>query len=551
MLLRVYFFAGLYALVNLALPLSIQAIIVFLSAGIGSVSLVLLISAVVATVLLGGWLQIMQMGLLEGLQQRIFYKSAFEFALRITRLKLDALENRHAPELMNRFFDAVALQKSIAKFLLDFGTAIIQIAFGLLLLSLYHYFFIAFSMLVAALLYALVRLTAHRGLQTSLAESGYKYKVAFWLEEVARMLTTFKLAASSTLPEQRTDEGVSGYLNARNQHFKVLITQYKGAVLVKAITAGTLLALGSVLVLQNQINLGQFVAAEIVVILILNSVEKLFLTMETAYDLLTSVEKLGAVADLPLEEQNTGNSIATEPHPLTVEFKAFEWWKGEPKKQEPLNWQVAAGSKWIIGGPNADAANGLFDVLAGFRPIVSGHLLINGLPLAAMTMDSLRSVLGDGITADSLFSATIEQNISLGRPAQTGRLTEVCELVGLTEYLATTKHHLQTMLLPYGDGLPDHVAERIRLARAIYAQPRLLLYSDRTACFDHAERERIWKVLTAANAPWTLIAKSNWATAAALCDGIVLFDHQLPPLLTNWAQLGQVDSLTKQFNRPC
>ena len=137
----IYFYSILNGLIQLSLPIGIQAIITFIQGGRLSVSLVVLITIVVVGVLLAGMTSVNQMRLIEKIQQKMFVRYAFDYSERITRIDQQKAENKNLPELLNRFFDVASLQKSISKLLLDIPAASIQIIFGLLLLSFYHYFF--------------------------------------------------------------------------------------------------------------------------------------------------------------------------------------------------------------------------------------------------------------------------------------------------------------------------------------------------------------------------------------------------------------------------
>jgi ABC-type bacteriocin/lantibiotic exporter with double-glycine peptidase domain len=256
-------------------------------------------------------LQISQLKITENLQQKIFSRAAFEFAYRIPKIKMEAIYKQYAPELMNRFFDVISVQKGLSKILIDFSMASIQVLFGLVLLSLYHPFFIFFSMILIFLLFIIFRYTAKKGLMTSLRESKHKYTVANWLQEVARTHMTIKLAGKTDLPVQRVDKATGEYINARDDHFKILMQQYFLMVGFKVIIGAGLLVVGSILVMEQQMNIGQFVASEIIILLVLSSVEKLILSLETIYDVLTSLEKIGQVTDMELES-NEGMLINNE-----------------------------------------------------------------------------------------------------------------------------------------------------------------------------------------------------------------------------------------------
>ena len=254
---NVYVYAVFYGLVNLSLPVGIQAIINLIQGGQFSTSWVILVFFVILGVAITGVLQVFQLKITEHLQQKIFTRAAFEFTYRIPRIKLEELYNKYAPELMNRFFDIISIQKGLSKVLIDFSSASIQTIFGLLLLSFYHPFFIVFSLILVILVYSIFKLTAQRGLETSLLESKSKYNMASWLEELARTAITFKLAGVTKLPMERTNEGTREYVDAREEHFKVLKFQYILLIVFKVLVASGLLIVGSILVIDQKMNIGQ------------------------------------------------------------------------------------------------------------------------------------------------------------------------------------------------------------------------------------------------------------------------------------------------------
>lgn len=301
----IYLYAIIAGFINLSLPLGIQAVFNFVSSGTVFNSVYLLISLVIVGVVLGGLLQIGQISLVEVLQQRIFAKAAFEFTYRLPRIRPEALRPYYPPELMNRFFDIVNVQKSLPKLLIDITAAAIQVILGIILLSFYHPVFIVFGLLTALMLWFVILIYGKRGLETSLSESKYKYKVAAWLEDLARDLSAYRREADSLDAIDKMDDLVANYLKYRNDHYRVLKRFFYNAVAFKAIITGSLLIVGTALVVDRQMTLGQFVAAELVIVLITSAVEKLIMSIDTVFDLLTAVEKLGSVTDLPLETDTT------------------------------------------------------------------------------------------------------------------------------------------------------------------------------------------------------------------------------------------------------
>lgn len=526
---NVYVYAIFSGLVNLSLPIGIQAIINLIQGGQINASWFLLILIVIGGIAFSGYLQISQLRITEHLQQKIFSRAAFEFAYRIPRIKLEALYKHYAPELMNRFFDVVSVQKGLSKILIDFSRASIQVLFGLLLLSLYHPFFIIFSLILVVLVVLIFRFTAKRGLVTSLKESKYKYNVAHWLEEVARTHITFKLAGRTNLPMQKADKTTGNYIDAREDHFKVLIQQFSLLVVFKVVVAAGLLIVGSILVVEQQMNIGQFVAAEIVILTIINSVEKLIVSLETIYDVLTSLEKIGQVTDLELE--NGGGFEMESPHEKGCEIEignlSFKYPGSVHPIFENLNLKANPGEKILITGPNDSGKSTLLFLLAGLYSPNEGYIAYNGLPLGNLNYESLRSSIGDCLMEEVLFEGTILENISMGREkANFDNVKWAVKNLGLEEFIKSLPLGYNTVIDPEGKLFSQGIIDKLILARSIADKPKVLLIKDAFGSFLPKEKNRIMDFITDKDRPWTLFIASTDDYILKKVDQVVKIENK-------------------------
>lgn len=527
-ILYIYLYAIFAGLIALSLPLGVQAIIGLIAGGSISSSWMILIGVVTLGTVLAGVLTVMQLSVTETIQQRIFTRSAFDFAYRIPKIKWEAIHREYAPELVNRFFDTLTLQKGLPKILMDFSTSILQIFFGLLLLSFYHPFFIFFGLLLLAIVLLIIYLTGPQGLKTSLKESKYKYEVAYWLEELARTMGTFKLAGASDMPMQKTDKLVNGYLDARKAHFRVLVTQYGSLVGFKALVTMGLLVLGSTLVINNDINLGQFVAAEIVIILVMGSVEKLILTMETIYDTLTALDKLGGFTDLDTEQEegirfeqcDSGSGIEVEMNGLSYRF---------PDALKPtldnLDLHIAAGEKVCIAGYNSSGKSTLLHLIAGVYTNFAGSLTFNKIPYRNLDIVSLRAHIGDHISQEDIFRGTLLENITMGHEGVSLQdAIQAVEQVGLAGFVKKLPEGYDTMLLPGGKNLPRNIISKIIFARCIASRPSLLAIEEPFDFLEKEDRMRIANLLTS-NPNCTLVSVTDNPLLAAKCDRVIIMQE--------------------------
>lgn len=523
---NIYAYAIFAGLVSLTLPLGIQAIVNLIQGGIVSTSWIVLVAIVVIGVGVTGVLQIFQLRITENLQQKIFARAAMEFAYRIPRIRLEALYRHHAPELMNRFFDTLSVQKGLSKILIDFTAASLQVVFGLILLSFYHPFFILFSLVLVVLVYAIFRFTAKKGLQTSLLESKFKYKVAHWLEELARTANTFKLAGRSELPLQRTDEEVGKYLSAREEHFRVLVRQYSMLVVFKVIIAAGLLAIGGILVMEQVMNIGQFIAAEIIILIVMSSVEKLILSLETIYDVLTALEKIGQVTDLELEKG--GNLVIDETfkdfHGLGVDVEqlSFRYPDMETNVIDDLTMNIKPGEKWLITGPNGSGKSTLLQLIAGLYDANVGRVVYNGIPKGNLDLEALRDRIGDCLSHELLFEGTLLDNLMVGRSDVTIEdIRWAITGVGLDDFVRSLPAGYDTVLDPLGKRLPKSVAQKLLIVRAVVDKPRLLILEDAMEHVDESERRRIIDFLVSREVDWTLVAVSADSYFAERADHVL------------------------------
>ena len=517
----IYFYAILNGLILLAVPLGVQSIVGFVLGASFRASIYVLVFLVVMAVLISGLMQVNQMKIIEKIQQRIFVRYAFAYTDIIPRLYLKNNDGVYLPELINRFFDTATLQKSLSKILLEIPTATIQIFFGLLLLSFYHPTFIVFSIVVVSLLWAILYFTGNKGLDSSLRESASKYRVAAWLEEMARVIKTIKIATLNGLHLRKTDEATVQYLEARNEHFKILLLQYRTLVAFKTTITATMLIFGSVLLVNQQLNIGQFIAAEIVILTILNSVEKLIINLDSVYDTLTAVDKLAKLTDKPVE-QFGHITLATSDTGVKIEVQELSFsYPGRPPLFNKINFSVSPGQHVCVMGKGGSGKSTLLRLLDGAFADFEGILKIDDIPLRNYELTSLRSHIGIVLHQDDIFAGTLWENITMGREGvDIKRVVQLLDKVGLSSYFASLPQGFDTILDPMGQRLPEQIIHNIMLVRAIAGSPRLLLLEEPWSGMEDSDREQIIDLLASLK-DITVIVVSNDDKFAAACDQIL------------------------------
>ena len=522
---QIFYYAIFGGVVALSLPLGIQAIINLIQGAQISTSWIILIIVVTSGVIFSGALQLMQLRIIETIQQRIFVRASFELSYRFPKIKMTELRNYYPPELANRFFDTLTIQKGLSKILIDVPTALLQIIFALILLSFYHPFFIIFGFFLLLLIYIVFKFTAQKGLETSLAESQIKYKVAHWIQEIARTVVSFKLSGNTNLAIQKNDDLVDQYLKARENHFKILLLQFSQMIGFKVIVTASLLLIGGALVLNQEMNIGQFVAAEIIILLVIQSVEKLIIGLESLYDVLTSIEKIGQVVDKEIESQDGEKPMFK--NGVTLELDEVSY-RVENRKKGIINnisLTLTPTSRILIQGESGAGKSSLLRLISGIIEPTEGNIYINNLSLASLHLNHYRSQLGLSLSDETPFEGSIRDNLVFGnRQIEETIIFEALDTVGLNQFLKEQPNGLETVLYPEGKQMSYTIAKKIILARAIIKQPRIMILEDPLDQFNLEETTKIIRYLTDAKRPWALIVVSSKKSWKAQCKQTITLE---------------------------
>ncbi|HEY9745445.1 MAG TPA: ATP-binding cassette domain-containing protein, partial [Oculatellaceae cyanobacterium] len=413
----------------------------------------------------------------------------------------------YGPELVNRFFDTLSIQRTLSKLLVNVPAALAQVLIGLILMASYSPLLLAFDLVIMGTI-VLIALLGRGGLRLSIEESGFKYNVAHWLEEIARCHVSFKLARADRFVLEQTDQRIVSYIEARKAHFQVLLRQNMGNIVLQAFGGAGILAIGGWLVINRQLTLGQLVAAELVMIYVLSAMDVLTTQLEDGYDLLTGYEKVGEVVDLPTE-RTTGLEIPSQPT-LSISCRRLHFaYDNQPPILKDLNLDIEKGQKVSLVGSNGAGKTTFAYLLAGLLEPSYGTVLLGGTDIRELELRSLRrkvTFIGD---ASEIFSGTIEENITLGQPISRHVLQEVVDQVLLTPMLVTLPKGLQTQLNSEGRNLSLGQRQQILVARALVGQPELIIVDEALTGMDQLTKTAICEILLGSEQPWTLLVISH------------------------------------------
>lgn len=522
-------YAVAVGVLSLATPVAVQALVNTVAFGALVFPIVVLSLLLFAVLAIAGVLHALQMRVVETIQQRVFTRVSLDLAHRLPRVQTEALDRAYGPELVNRFFDVLTVQKSASIFLLDGLSLVLSACIGMLVLAFYHPLLLAFDVvLVLSVVTVLLGLGWH-GPQTAIAESRAKYRVAAWLEDLARHGAMFRTPHGAELAAARADELARSYLGTRRAAFVVVFRQYVGVLGLQAVATAALLGLGGWLVIDRQLTLGQLVAAELIVATVVSNLSKLGRKIDAYYDLLAAVDKLGHLIDLPLERARGGSSLDAAHGPATLAVRDVRYAYDGGETVRVPTFSLLAGARVALAGGAGSGKSTIADVLFGLRAPQAGVVEIDGIDLRELSPHELRAHIALVRAVESpVLEGTLADNVTLGRPGLGhAEARTALDAVGLGPRLRALPRGIDTALAATGAPLGASDLRRLDIARAIVGSPRLLLVDGGLAGLDADARSHLLRALVAPGVPWSLVvlAPPDDPLVGA-CDRVFLLDER-------------------------
>lgn len=506
------------AVLALAVPLTVDALISNITFGTLLTPLVVLVGVLLGCLLLQGVMRALQAVVAEVIERRIFVRVVSDLSWRLPRVDVSAFDRRHGPELVNRFFDTVTVQKSSSKLFLSVTNVVLTTAVGMTVLAFYHPFLLVFVVVLVLAILFLVFGLGVGGVRTAIAESVAKYEIAAWLQELARHTTAFCTQGGAEFARERADELCARYVGARRSHFRILFRQICSALGLQVLASTAVLAIGGWLVIDQQLTPGQLVASELIVTAVVANITKLGSMLESWYDVCAAADKLGHLIDLPLERQ-TGEALPAARGGIAIRLDGVTCnGREDAKVPGQFDLTIAAGERVALVGSVGGSASRLLDVLYGLRAPSGGHVTVEGLDLRQLRLDRTRDEFSL-VHGTEIVEGTVLDNIRFGREGvHAAAVRSALDDVGLWDEIMALPDGLDTELTTGGQPLSSSQASRLMLARAILREPRLLLLDGALDVLPPAIRRRVVDHLFDRRHGWTMLVVTSMPDVIAACD---------------------------------
>ncbi len=471
--------------------------------------------------------RVLQARAVETLQQRIYTRIAIGFTRLLPRLRDDTF----APQQAHRFMEADLLTRALVAMVADLFNVAVVGTIGVTMLMLFHPFFVLYILILILGFVGLLTLFGRGGFFITLEMSRLHYEIFGWIQNIAHNLPHLRAAGESPYLLERTDGLARNYARIRQRRSDTLTgRQYKAAALWQVVGHSGLLITAGLLVVDGQLTVGQFAAAEVLVGNLLINMDTLARRMVAMFFTFVSCREMAAVFSLPTEEEGAKEDVPVSQFGafgirVTCRNISYTATDGATIFQN-VSLEIAPGEKIAVLCGTNRAKTALAKTLAGLHPPTSGFVRYNDMNLVEVKQQSISRVRG--LVLDShptLLDGTLEDNITLGRPTiDYHDLQWALRFVELDGDIDAMPQGLHTTVSSLDTHLSMSQILRLLVARAIVTRPQLLIFDGTLHNMLPATRELLLRRLCAKDEPWSVVFISNDPTFSAHVDRRISID---------------------------
>lgn len=469
----IFIYSSATSLLSLAIPISVQALVNTVTFAVLMQPLIVVSLLLLSLLVFSGVLMGLQDYATEYLQRHLYARNTASIAMKILDANPSSLKDLYSSDLVNRYFDIMTMQKKLAKLCVGGFSLMLQTIAGMLLLAFYHPYFLAFDIILVILLSLVWFFYGKGAMESAIKESKAKYKVGSWLEQLAQMNNLFKTTRGKEAAIKATDDNISNYLKYRSLHFNFLFRQIIFLLAIYAFLSALILGLGGFLVMEGQLTLGQLVAAEIVVAVILSGFAKAGSYLEAFYDLHAAIDKIADFNILTSEEDKGIKGFNYKDIDLKFENVSFRR-QGFIYKFD----QIFQQNKNYLIREDFDSTQRVFlSFLQGAIKPERGHIYLGSYDSTQISPLALREAICV-IDEPYLFEGTIRENLSFGiEDISDADINEALDKVGLTAVLNNLPNKIETKVWPGTQFLCWGEMARLEIAKALLQKPAWIVIS--------------------------------------------------------------------------
>lgn len=268
-------------------------------------------------------------------------------------------------------------------------------------------------------------------------------------------------------------------------------------VLLASIGTVLILWIGGRMVIAGELTLGALVAFNSYVLQLVNPMRRLGFIVTRLVEAHASAERVFEILDAESEVKNKPDAVELGPirGEVTFEHVSFRY-VGRNKVLDDVSFHVKPGQVVALLGPTGAGKSTITNLIPRFYDVAEGRILIDGVDVRDVTVESLRRQIGIVLQETQLFGSTIRENITFGRPDATEEeMIAAAKAAAAHNFIMRCPKGYDTEVGERGITLSGGQRQRIAIARALLLNPRILILDDATSSVDTETEQQIQKAL--------------------------------------------------------
>ncbi|MEO0590822.1 MAG: ABC transporter transmembrane domain-containing protein [Pseudomonadota bacterium] len=461
------------SLLTLATPISVQMLINTVANTAMVTPLAVLTLTLFGLLMMFALLYALRIHLMELFSRRFYSRMVAEISLLSVYAKNPFFGDARKSSLFNRYFDVVNVEKAIPILFVGGFTVVLQVFTGFILVSLYHPYFLLFTIIMSASIWLIWLVWGSRAVRTGIDLSHAKHGTAAWLETVGESNGFFKSQRRIDYAFKQSNAHTATYIKERKRHFRNHFGQTIAFLTLYAAASAALLGLGGWLVINNELTLGQLVAAELVLSTAFFGVAQLGTYLTYFYDLCAAIEEISLFYDVEQEEPAGDDPINVTEHTLTLNGV-----RGFARHEEAeFNLEIPSGAIVMASASHHGVQRLFTNILKMHVSPEGGFATLGGVDFTEIEAHNLRKDV-HVLDRASFVGMTVREYLGLScKESAPRRMVGALETVGLIDTISTFGEGLDTPIAATGWPLSSVELQQLKLANALLEQPRILVLS--------------------------------------------------------------------------
>jgi subfamily B ATP-binding cassette protein MsbA len=527
---RLWLAAGLTAIltiVEIAAPILVGMAVDLVLNGAQSVGFYSL-NLIVALLVMGAFARLFllarQQGLTGEIGERVAANIRRSLWKHLLRLPVEYTRRRGSGKLLLRFTgDSRSVQRLVAQGIVRFLQDIL-LAIGAAAALVWINWRMALAVMIILPLFGIIFVLLNPRLrEASRRVRGRRSRISGYLHEHIAGMPAVKACVRQTTEAEKFDSLLRGLVN-RGKHFAAIGGWLQGT------SAGAIAGAGALILLiaggeigANRLTGGALVAFYTLLGLLLPVFQRVVTANRYLQEASISLQRVSELlATVP--EENLANPrpvLQITAGEIKAENLSFEYENGKPALHQ-VSFVARHGELVALVGANGAGKSTLLDLLLGFRQPTAGKILIDGQNIARVALDSLRAEIGLVTQTTALFSGTILENVIYGAAGDERdvNVEKALRLTGVNDFANDFPEKLETVIGSEGGTLSGGQRQRIALARALAANPPILILDEATSALDAENETALAETLRELAQEKTVIIAAHRLPTLRLADRI-------------------------------